>query len=146
MRSSANVVLFLTALLLLLAAAAQANADDKTRLRVTCPGGSIEGTRTEFSQSHGLNVVKDRVTFPPISYAIDVPADGQVSITSGSQKVIGVVLRKYPSYRTVVFVFGGVPFMDTLFIKSGVVFSTEHKDLFGAQIATTWKRACRFDE
>ena len=110
-------------------------------LVVVCDGGSTKGSRTDIGPD-GFETGEDRVSLEKIIYAFDTPTDGAVRITYGSKEVVGMVLKNYPTFRTVVYIFGGVPLMDTIFLKYNKVLSTEHKELFGYGSATTWRLEC----
>ena len=111
-----------------------------------CEGGSTQSIRTDYTPERGFKVRKDRATLPMIVYTFDSPKKGSVRITSGKNETTGAVIKDYASYKTVVYLMGGVPYMDTIFFDTGVVFSTEHKDLFGAQIAATYRMKCRIEK
>ncbi|MDQ6996000.1 MAG: hypothetical protein Q9M82_00885 [Mariprofundus sp.] len=111
-----------------------------------CEGGSTQSIRTEYTLEKGFEVTKDRATLPMIVYTFDSPKKGSVRITSGKNEMTGAVIKDYASYKTVVYIMGGVPYMDTIFFDTGVVFITEHKDLFGAQIAATYRMKCRIEK
>lgn len=40
-------------------------------------------------------------------------------------------------------IIGVVSYLGTVFFESGIVLSTEHKDLFGANVSTTWQLKCK---
>ena len=87
--------------------------------------------------------MSDRVTLPSIIYAFDSPQVGKVRITIGKDELVADILKEYTTYKTVSYVYGGVPFLDTVFFESGIVLSTEHKDLFGTNVSTTWQLKCK---
>lgn len=112
-------------------------------LLAICDKGSSKGVRTQYTHDKGFEIMNDRATLPSIIYAFDSPHKGKVRITIGKKEFTVNILRDYPTYKTVSYVFGGVPYLDTVFFESGIVLSTEHKDLFGANVSTTWQLKCK---
>lgn len=112
-------------------------------LLAICDGGSTKGVRTQYTHDKGFEIMNDRATLPSVIYAFDSPQKGKARITIGKNELTGNILRDYPTYKTVSYVFGGVPYLDTVFFESRIVFSTEHKDLFGANVSTTWRLKCK---
>ena len=91
----------------------------------------VSGLTKNFGSVRAL----DRVSF-------DVPERGMVRISLGTEEFVAPILNEYATYKTVAYTFGGVSYMDTVFFELGKVFSSEHKDLFNAVIATTWRFDC----
>ena len=110
-------------------------------LVVVCDGGSTKGIFTQVGPD-GYETGEDRSTLDRIIYAFDAPREGAVRITYGEKEVIGLILKNYPTYRTVVYQYGGVPLMDTIFLEFDKVLSTDHKDSFGFGVATIWRLDC----
>jgi len=135
-----SVLLFLVIFLPSFSAIAQPS------LVAVCEGGSTQAIRTQYTQEKGFEVMKDRADLPMMVYTFDMPEEGSVRITSGTDETTGAVIKNHANYKTVVYIMGGVPYMDTIFFNVGVVFSTEHKELFGPQKATTYRMKCRIEK
>ena len=130
-----------TSLLILLSVTTTGAFAQEPSLVVVCERGSIEGSRTEIDEN-GYAIMGDRADFAPITYAFDVPERGMVRISLGTEEIVAPILNEYATYKTVAYTFGGVSYMDTVFFELGKVLSSEHKDLFDAVIATTWRFDC----
>ncbi len=115
-------------------------------LVVVCAGGSVLGARTEYTKQEGFKIMDDRITLKSLVYAFDIPRKGQVRINYGKDEVVGTVLRSHVTYKTVSYVYKGVPYMDTVFLETRIVLSSEHKDLFGVNGATTWRLKCTVEK
>jgi len=110
---------------------------------VVCEGGSTQSIRTEYTQEKGFEVMKDRATLPMTTYKFDVPKKGSVLITSGTHETTGAIIKDHKNYKTIVYITGGVPYMDTIY-NTGIVFSTEHKSLF-SNSASTYRMKCKVE-
>ena len=127
--------------LILMTVSAAGSFAAEPSLVAICAAGSVNGSRTELSEgSH--TIMEDRTTLSRIVYSFDYPEKGMVRILYGKEEAIGIVLNEHRTYKTVGYKLGGVSFMDTVFFELGKVLSTEHKNLFGAAIATTWGIDC----
>ena len=109
-------------------------------LVVVCERGSTVGSRTEIDDN-GSAVMDDSATFASVVYAFDVPERGMARVSIGTQEFVATILNEYVTYKTVVYRFGGVSYMDTVFFERGKVLSSEHKDI-GVAVATTWRFDC----
>ena len=138
---NATVTLLVLAIAALIAPCEAASAPT---LVAICPGGSVNGSRTQLKEQ-GQTVEEDRVTLSTFVYSFDVPEKGLASILYGKEETIGRVINEYPTYRTVVYRYGGVSYMDTVFQKANRVLCTEHKDSSGAPVATTWRLDCKIE-
>jgi len=108
-----------------------------------CEGGSTQSVRTDYTPEKGFEVTKDRATLPMIVYKFDSPKKGSVLITSGTHETTGTIIKDHKNYKTIVYVTGGVPYMDTIY-NTGIVFSTEHKSLF-SKSASTYRMKCKVE-
>ncbi|HYD69287.1 hypothetical protein [Azospirillum sp.] len=114
-----------------------------------CPGGGITGHRAEYDGAIFAQKTES-VAQADIQYLL--AGSENVMVAYRGQTVKGVVLNRGPSYYTVAYVFGGVPYMDTLYLSAGVVYSTLHKDGNGGAgqaypVATTWFiKGCQLGE
>lgn len=115
-------------------------------LTYSCPGGRVIGQRVDYEAGRFDND-KDGTSLPALVYNISDNTHAQVSSKDAS--VMAAVVNRYETYVTLSYVWGGVSYMDTLFVDSGIAYSTLHKDgrtlLEDTRpVATTWfVRGCK---
>jgi len=125
---------------------------------VVCEAGSWHGDILEYSgdaykhmqqnKKQGyFKSEKDRYTSPNTIYMIPESQSEPVGIyIYGSKSYPAVIINRYDgplgSMRTVAYSIGNVPYMDTVFFSSGLVYSSQHKNSASIQTATTFKNFC----
>lgn len=131
--------------LMMLAVVATSAQAGEPGLIATCGDGPTEGTRIQYSEDNDnrAQIMQERLTLEPLTYAFDVPAAGMVHVTYGGEETIGTIVNTDDNYKTVTYVYNDVAYMDTLFLNTGIVLSSEHRDdLFGENIVIVWQIDC----
>lgn len=114
-------------------------------LLANCGDGPTNGTRIQYSDEDNgqVEILQEHLTLAPLTYAFDSPEPGSVLISYGGEEITGTIVNTDENYKTVAYVYNEVAYMDTLYLNTEIVFSSEHKDgLFGESVVIVWKIDC----
>jgi len=127
-------------------------ADGYNITTVTCKNSRVKGARTEYSLEKGFYTFEDGAYLDNLVYVFSKPyayvlgeEEGLVSIHYGDRQTQGTIIARRIDRVTVVYSLDGMPYMDTIFPKEGVVLSSEHKHMYQLPIATEWRLKCEIN-
>lgn len=109
-------------------------------LSVECAAGRWEGSRAEFIDGRFEDRL-DGVSYGKTTYKIDLREGKRSSLFSFGQETEIYPVHVTNWYITVLYSVKGVPYMDTIYTQSGVVYSTLHK-WFDVPVANTFHNQC----
>lgn len=114
-------------------------------LVASCGDRPTSGTRIQYSDENNgqVELLQEHLTLASLTYEFDQPEPGAVRVSYDGEETIGTVVNTDENYKTVTYVYNDVAYMDTLYLNTGIVLSSEHKDgLFGENVVIVWKIDC----